>query len=115
VLADVWARALSDLFFSKAALCLRYGEAAEEKYRERVTRLGATNRTLFQPGRSAEDASTAKDYYSSVSFGQSVRDKERLPYFTHADPTTSFSALTGLSYATGAGITAAAGTRLALQ
>jgi len=30
VLADVWARALSDLFFSKAALCLRDVEATEE-------------------------------------------------------------------------------------
>jgi hypothetical protein len=37
------------------------------------------------------------------------------PLESHADPTTSFLTATILIYAIGAGITAAAGTRLALQ
>ena len=57
---------------------------------------------------------------SPVKFWQNTRVKKSVlkqfkPTYTRRNPTTSFLTTTTLIYAIGAGITAAAGTRLALQ
>ncbi len=70
----------------------------------RTTRLRAARRELRAPARTGAHRQDVRTGQLNTASGETVR---------YTDPTTSFLTATTLIYANGAGITAAAGTRLA--